>query len=65
MECPKCGKEMENLGNIDQRVYCTHPPQWDETYVCHYCKIKTKIRMHQEIPFRSNDIDNYKEIKDE
>lgn len=65
MKCPKCGRQMMNLGNIDNQTYCSLPPQWDITYVCHNCKCKKKRRVygHQE-PIYSY-VENYEEIKDE
>jgi hypothetical protein len=41
--CPKCGKDMEYLGNIDNSIMLSYPSYWKETYVCHKCKGKKKI----------------------
>jgi hypothetical protein len=53
MNCPQCGCLMQNLGNISiisqsdnlsGMIYASNPPQWDDTYVCHTCKIKVNKR---------------------
>lgn len=46
--CPRCGELMESLGNIDNSVMTTNPPQWDELFVCHQDKVKMAIRRHGE-----------------
>lgn len=45
MNCSKCGNAMDNLGNIENKIYCSNPPQWDEVWVCHKCKLKRTIRI--------------------
>ncbi len=47
-ELCECGKEMENLGNIDHIIYTSYPPQWDETWVCRGCKKKRVKRVYGE-----------------
>jgi hypothetical protein len=40
----RCGKPMENLGNVNGVVFASCPPQWDEMHVCHECKVKRNVR---------------------
>ncbi len=42
--CPKCKEPMHNVGNLDGIVYISYPAQWDETWVCHGCRLRKKIR---------------------
>jgi hypothetical protein len=61
MICPKCNEHMENLGNINNVVYTSYPSQWDEVWVCHDCKVKKTVRVHERIPDKV-DVSGYSEI---
>lgn len=65
MNCPTCKKKMINLGNIDNRVYASNPPQWDETYVCHKCKVKRKERIHSVSSCLQYRLDDYRDVTNE
>jgi hypothetical protein len=60
MKCPKCNKEMKNLGNVGGMVFLTYPVQWDDTYVCDSCKIKEKIGNRGEMPPDYSYLEDYK-----
>lgn len=64
MVCLKCNSPMDYLGNIDHIVYPTDPPQWDEIWVCHKCKLKKTIRVYGASTLDSREIDlsEYHEI---
>jgi len=61
MKCPKCNVEMENKGNVDNMIYASNPPQWDELYICEKCKLKKTVRVHGTIDQRE-DYSTYTEI---
>ena len=67
MECPECGREMQNLGNIGDFIYTSNPPEWDETNVCHKCRKKTVVRVHgEEVRFENYDyLEDYEYIQPE
>jgi hypothetical protein len=44
-------------------VYTSNPPQWDETWVCHSCKIKIDERIHGSMPLDYSWLKDYKEVK--
>lgn len=44
-KCPKCGKSMLYLGNINGVIYPSKPAQWDVVHVCHTCKCKITTRI--------------------
>jgi len=54
MKCPKCAKEMNNMGNLSWVVYASYPPQRDEVYVCEECKCKKNERVHGYVPQQKN-----------
>ena len=44
-KCPKCGRPMVCLGNINGFFYTVQPQQeWDDTYACYDCKVKKRVR---------------------
>jgi hypothetical protein len=45
MICSQCSKEMVNLGNVTGIILTSWPVQWDDTYVCHECKIRKNVRV--------------------
>lgn len=47
-QCPKCGKNMVNKGNVSQMVYTSIPVQWDDVYVCEKCQTKKTVRVHEQ-----------------
>jgi hypothetical protein len=49
MKCPECQKEMVNLGNVFNIVMTSYPVQWDDIYVCHDCKTKTRVRVSGDV----------------
>lgn len=51
------------LGNVSGYVYMTHPPQWDDTYVCDDCKEKKHIRHHEGVPPDYRYLGDYQEQK--
>lgn len=61
--CNKCKKPMLCLGNVSGYVYMTHPPQWDDTYVCDDCKEKKHIRHHEGVPPDYRYLGDYQEQK--
>ncbi len=44
MNCPRCSRVMQAMGNVSGIIYTSHPAQWDETYVCHHCRVKVAVR---------------------
>ncbi len=48
--CPKCRKPMTYAGNETGIVYTSYPEQWDDTWVCHDCKVKHHERAIAELP---------------
>lgn len=62
MKCPKCKKEMKNLGNISGIYYTSNPVQWDETWVCDKCKIKHLEREHGQLPPDFSYTENYEKV---
>jgi len=42
--CPKCGKQMTNLGNLDGEMFFSNPPKINHVWVCYDCKCKKTIR---------------------
>lgn len=60
--CPKCGKPMENKGNVDRRIFATYPPCWNDTYVCEDCKVKKSV-FHSNKIMPEPDYKDYEEIK--
>lgn len=61
MKCPKCGKEMKDLGNLSGIIYTTYPVQWDTTYVCEECKTKRVVRQCGVLEEKP-DISDYTEV---
>lgn len=49
-QCPQCQRPMQNLGNLSNIVFSSLPPQWDDVYVCHACRVKKSIRVHSAAP---------------
>jgi len=62
MICPQCSSEMQNLGNINNTVYTSNPVQWDDTYVCHRCKVRINKREHGALPPNYSWVDEYKKL---
>jgi hypothetical protein len=64
--CPKCKKPMDNLGNLAGVVLLSNPPQWDETHVCHNCRVKTIRRVFEtlrSLPWLlRSEIDGYESV---
>lgn len=61
--CPKCFKRMENLGNVDNFIMTSNPPQWHDTWVCHNCKVKKKFLVVGEKHLPSaEEISSYEEL---
>lgn len=60
--CPRCGKDMVDLGNISNEVLLSYPPSWKEVYVCHDCKFKKTIIEHGLPIPESPDISSYRDI---
>ena len=60
--CPKCGKDMENLGNVDNIVFASNPPQWDITFVCHSCKVKKRVRIRGRDHVYPIDLSEYENV---
>jgi hypothetical protein len=60
--CPKCGKPMQNLGNLDGIVMTSNPPCWYDIWVCHECKVKTPV-MASENRLVVPDVSGYEVVK--
>ena len=60
--CTECKQEMVNLGNVNNIVYPTYPPQWQEVHVCHSCRTKKIVTMQRDIK-QTRFLDDYREIK--
>jgi hypothetical protein len=57
---------MRNLGNLSGVIYTSNPAQWDDVYVCHYCRKKRYIRKHGIATQLEKDremVKDYEEIK--
>lgn len=48
--CEVCKKPMENIGNVDNKVYTSNPPQWNEVYICVKDKRRKTVRVDADIP---------------
>ena len=48
--CPKCRKPVIFVGNETGIIYNSFPQQWDDTWVCHDCKVKHHERVMAELP---------------
>lgn len=59
VSCPRCGQAMHNLGNIKREVYLTSPPQWDDTYVCHPCRVRAEVRVQQRFAAEEEGVGSY------
>jgi hypothetical protein len=64
MFCPKCGRIMLSLGNVSGVVYTTAPPQWDEVFVCHPCRIKKTVRQPGYPMSIPSLLDSYREVEE-
>lgn len=45
IKCPRCNRNMLEMGNLNNIVYTSDPPQWDEVFVCHVCRVKKIVRV--------------------
>ena len=53
---------MENLGNVDNIVFASNPPQWDITFVCHSCKVKKRVRIRGRDHVYPIDLSEYENV---
>jgi hypothetical protein len=58
-----CGKEMEGLGNVDNIIYTSYPPQWDEVWICRSCEKKRIRRVYGEASPDYSWLKEYEKIK--
>jgi hypothetical protein len=64
MGCPRCFRDMENLGNVSGWISLTTPPQWDELWVCTHCKVKATLRVRG-TPAIHVDVEGYEDVTEE
>lgn len=60
--CPECGKPMDDVGNLSGVVYTSNPPQWDNTYVCRACEVKTVLRIWAAPIVAPENFDGYRDL---
>ncbi len=65
MGCPRCFRDMENLGNVGGEIYAGNPPQWDETWVCTHCKVKATLRVRGWNFTYPPDISDFEDVTEE